>query len=73
MATSWSSASTCKAAGQSLFRRQSAPAAPVRSELYVGGPGVAGPISAILLLLAGRTEAANPLLTGDDVRSLVAF
>ena len=50
----------------------SALTAPVRSELHVGGPGVAGPISAILLLLAGRTEAANPLLTGDGVCSLVA-
>jgi uncharacterized protein (TIGR03083 family) len=34
------------------------------------GPEIAGPISAILLLLTGRTEAATPLLTGDGVRSL---
>lgn len=36
------------------------------------GPAIAGPISAILLLLTGRTEAATPLLTGDGVRSLAA-
>jgi uncharacterized protein (TIGR03083 family) len=34
------------------------------------GPEIAGTISAILLLLTGRTEAATPLLTGDGVRSL---
>jgi uncharacterized protein (TIGR03083 family) len=34
------------------------------------GPEIAGSISAILLLLTGRTEAATPLLTGDGVRSL---
>ena len=34
------------------------------------GPELAGPISAILLLLTGRTEAATPLLTGDGVRRL---
>jgi uncharacterized protein (TIGR03083 family) len=34
------------------------------------GPEIAGPISAILLLLTGRTQAATPLLTGDGVRSL---
>ena len=34
------------------------------------GPEVAGPITAILLLLTGRTEAATPLLTGDGVRRL---
>ncbi|GAA1030072.1 maleylpyruvate isomerase family mycothiol-dependent enzyme [Virgisporangium ochraceum] len=34
------------------------------------GPEIAGPISAILLLLTGRTEAATPLLTGDGLRSL---
>ena len=34
------------------------------------GPEIAGPISAILLLLTGRTEAATPLLTGDGVCSL---
>jgi uncharacterized protein (TIGR03083 family) len=37
------------------------------------GPEVAGPISAILLLLTGRTEAATPLLTGNGVRSLAAL
>ena len=34
------------------------------------GPEVAGPITAILLLLTGRTAAATPLLTGDGVRRL---
>jgi uncharacterized protein (TIGR03083 family) len=34
------------------------------------GPEIAGTISAILLLLTGRTKAATPLLTGDGVRSL---
>lgn len=34
------------------------------------GPEIAGPVSAILLLLTGRTEAAAPLLTGDGVGSL---
>jgi uncharacterized protein (TIGR03083 family) len=34
------------------------------------GPEIAGPITAILLLLTGRTEAATPLLAGDGVRSL---
>ncbi|GIJ50942.1 hypothetical protein Val02_78280 [Virgisporangium aliadipatigenens] len=34
------------------------------------GPEIAGTISAILLLLTGRTEAATPLLTGDGVHSL---
>ena len=34
------------------------------------GPEIAGPISAILLLLTGRTEAATPQLTGNGVRSL---
>ena len=34
------------------------------------GPEIAGPISAILLLLTGRTKAATPLLTGEGVRSL---
>jgi uncharacterized protein (TIGR03083 family) len=34
------------------------------------GPEIAGPITAILLLLTGRTEAATPMLTGDGVRSL---
>jgi uncharacterized protein (TIGR03083 family) len=34
------------------------------------GPEIAGPISAVLLLLTGRTAAATPLLTGDGVRSL---
>ena len=34
------------------------------------GPEIAGTISAILLLLTGRTDAAAPLLTGDGVRSL---
>lgn len=34
------------------------------------GPEIAGPISAILLLLTGRTKAAAPLLTGDGVRSI---
>ncbi len=37
------------------------------------GPEIAGPITAILLLLTGRTEAATPLLTGDGVRSLATF
>ena len=37
------------------------------------GPEVAGPISAILLLLTGRTEAATRMLTGDGVRSLATF
>lgn len=37
------------------------------------GPEIAGPISAILLLLTGRSEAAAPLLTGDGVRSLATF
>ena len=37
------------------------------------GPQIAGPISAILLLLTGRTEAATPLLTGDGVRSLATL
>lgn len=37
------------------------------------GPEIAGPISAILLLLTGRTEAANPLLTGEGARSLATF
>ena len=37
------------------------------------GPEIAGPISAILLLLTGRTEAATPLLTGDGVRSLATL
>jgi uncharacterized protein (TIGR03083 family) len=34
------------------------------------GPEIAGPISAILLLLTDRTGAAIPLLTGDGVRDL---
>ena len=34
------------------------------------GPEIAGSISAILLLLTGRTKAATPLLTGEGVRSL---
>lgn len=34
------------------------------------GPEIAGPISAILLLLTGRTQAAAPLLTGEGLRSL---
>ncbi len=34
------------------------------------GPEIAGPISAILLLLTGRTKAAAPLLSGEGVRSL---
>jgi uncharacterized protein (TIGR03083 family) len=37
------------------------------------GPEIAGPITAILLLLTGRTEAATPMLTGDGARSLVTF
>ena len=36
------------------------------------GPEVAGSITAILLLLTGRTDAATPLLTGDGVRRLAA-
>jgi uncharacterized protein (TIGR03083 family) len=34
------------------------------------GPEIAGPISAILLMLTGRTQAAAPLLTGEGLRSL---
>jgi uncharacterized protein (TIGR03083 family) len=34
------------------------------------GPEIAGPISAILLLLTRRTQAATPMLTGGGVRSL---
>lgn len=34
------------------------------------GPEIAGPISAILLLLTGRTAAASPRLAGDGVRLL---
>lgn len=34
------------------------------------GPTIAGPITAILLLLTGRAEAATPMLTGAGVRSL---
>jgi len=34
------------------------------------GPEIAGPISAILLLLTGRTKAATPLLTGEGLRHL---
>jgi len=37
------------------------------------GPDITGPISAILLLLTGRTQAATPLLTGDGVRSLATI
>jgi len=37
------------------------------------GPEIAGPITAILLLLTGRTEAATPLLAGGGVRSLANF
>jgi uncharacterized protein (TIGR03083 family) len=37
------------------------------------GPEITGPISAILLLLTGRTDAATPLLTGDGVRSLATL
>jgi uncharacterized protein (TIGR03083 family) len=37
------------------------------------GPEIAGPISAILLLLTGRVEAAIPRLTGDGARSLATF
>lgn len=36
------------------------------------GPEIVGPISAILLLLTGRTEAAIPLLTGSGVGDLVS-
>lgn len=34
------------------------------------GPEIAGPISAILLLLTNRTDAAAPLLSGEGVRDL---
>ncbi|MFM6848728.1 MAG: maleylpyruvate isomerase family mycothiol-dependent enzyme [Terrabacter sp.] len=34
------------------------------------GPEIAGPISAILLLLTGRTDAAAPLLSGQGARNL---
>ena len=34
------------------------------------GPEIAGPISAILLLLTGRTEAATPMLAGEGLRTL---
>ena len=37
------------------------------------GAEITGPISAILLLLTGRTDAATPLLTGDGVRSLATL
>jgi uncharacterized protein (TIGR03083 family) len=37
------------------------------------GPEIAGPISAILLLLTGRTEAATPRLAGDGIRSLGTY
>ena len=37
------------------------------------GPQIAGPISAMLLLLTGRTKAAAPLLTGDGARSLATI
>ena len=37
------------------------------------GPELAGPISAILLLLTGRMKAASTLLNGDGVRSLATF
>ncbi|MFC7597465.1 maleylpyruvate isomerase family mycothiol-dependent enzyme [Terrabacter sp. GCM10028922] len=37
------------------------------------GPEIAGPISAILLILTGRTEAAIPLLTGEGARCLATF
>lgn len=36
------------------------------------GPEIAGPISAILLLLTERTEAATPLLTGEGLRSFAS-
>lgn len=36
------------------------------------GPEIAGPISAILLLLTGRTAAAVPLLTGKGVPGLAS-
>lgn len=37
------------------------------------GPEIVGPISAMLLLLTGRTQAAAPLLAGDGARSLGSF
>ena len=37
------------------------------------GPEIFGPISAVLLLLTGRTEAATPRLAGDGVRGLATI